>query len=396
MAASSFRVVVRRPSAFLLPVIYLGFISLGLPDGTLGVAWPAIYPELLLPIGLAGTITIIITLLSGFSGFTSGTVIARFHTGPVVLASCALTGSALLAIAHAPGLTWLLVAAVPLGLGAGAVDAGLNGFVARHYSGRHMNWLHACWGVGATGGPLVMGQALSTGFGWRGGYFLIGTVQLALAALFAFTLRLWEGVPERTAFSTPPTSSGRQPSLSANSFAGWLSPAIFALYAGLEATTGLWAASILIVGRGFSTATAALCTAGFYGAITGGRILVGFLIERTGNRRMISAGALLALLAGIGFAYATSVPLAATALVLLGFGLAPIYPGLMHEVPRRFVPEAVQTVIGRQSGGANLGVAILPAAAGWLAGRNLESIPWVIAGGILITIASIRRLDRMA
>ena len=376
-------------------MIYLGFVSLGLPDGTLGVAWPAVYPELHLPIGLAGTITIVITLLSGFSGFTSGRIIARFRTGPVVLISCVLTGFALLAIAHAPTLTWLLVAAVPLGLGAGAVDAGLNGFVSRHYSGRHMNWLHACWGLGATGGPLVMGWALGSAAGWRGGYLVIGSVQIALALLFFLTLRLWASVPERTITGSSDPASGNLPTMPAASFAGLLSPAIFALYAGLEATAGLWTASILIVGRGFAPATAALCTAGFYGAITAGRILVGFIVERWGNRRFVALGTALALGGAALFICSSSPPWAAAALVLMGLGLAPVYPCLMHEVPRRFSPAAVQTVIGRQSGAANLGVAILPAAAGWLAQQSVAMIPWVLLAGILLLIASIRRLNQL-
>ncbi|WP_414660453.1 MFS transporter [Horticoccus sp. 23ND18S-11] len=388
--------VARRPAFFLLPVIYLGFISLGLPDGTLGVAWPAIYPELGLPIGLVGTITIVVTLLSGAAGFSSGRIIARFQTGPVVMVSCALTGSALLLVAHAPGLAWLVIAAVPLGLGAGAVDAGLNGFVARHYSGRHMNWLHACWGLGATCGPLVMGQAVISAAGWRGGYLLLGAVQLTLALLFLLTLRLWASVPERATPATDKETSLSAGILAADSTAGWLSPAIFALYAGLEATTGLWVASILMVGRGFSPGVAALCTAGFYGAITGGRILVGFVVDRWGNRTLVSIGAMAALVGAGLFVVATSTLTVAVALVVLGLGLAPVYPCLMHEVPRRFAANAAQTVIGRQSGAANLGVAIIPAAAGWLAQRHIESIPWVVVAGALGLIVSIRWLDRLS
>lgn len=387
--------VVRHPSRLLLPVIYLGFISLGLPDGTLGVAWPAVYPELRLPIGLAGTITIIVTLLAGLSGFNSGRIIARFRTGPVVLLSCVLTGSALLAIAQAPSLAWILAAAVPLGLGAGAVDAGLNGFVARHYSGRHMNWLHACWGIGASTGPLVMGLALSSAGGWRGGYLFIAGVQLSLALLFLLTMGLWATVPERVITGDAAAQSDHLPTMPANSPAGILSPVIFALYAGIEATAGLWVASILIVGRGFNPATAALCTAGFYGAITGGRILVGFIVERCGNRRLVTLGTFLALVGAAVFVGATSTWPAAAALVVMGLGLAPVYPGLMHEVPRRFAPAAAQTVIGRQSGAANLGVAILPAAAGWLAQHSLALIPWVLVAGILLLLAAIRRLDRL-
>jgi MFS family permease len=388
-------VTVRRASFFLLPIIYLGFISLGLPDGTLGVAWPAIYPELRLPIGLAGTITIVITLLSGVSGFSSGPIVARFRTGPVVLASCLFTGGALLLISRAAGLGWMLAAAVPLGLGAGAVDAALNGFVARHYSGRHMNWLHACWGIGATCGPLFMGWAIGGGHGWRAGYLTIGLAQVSLALLFLLTLPLWATVPERAAAASLDGQAGPPPTAGANSFAGWLSPLIFALYVAVEMTAGLWAGSILIVGRHFTAGTAALCTACFYGSITGGRILVGLVVERWGNRRLAPLGGAVALAGAVLFAFATVTPAAAAALVLLGLGFAPVYPCLMHEVPRRFAPEAVQTLIGRQSGAANLGAAILPAAAGWIAEYSLEGIPWMIVAGIVGLIALIRWLNRL-
>ena len=384
-----------RASLFLLVIIYLGFVSLGLPDGTLGVAWPTIYPELNLPIGVAGVITIIGTLLAGIAGFSSGRIIARFRTAPVVLVSCVLTGSAMVLISRASGLPVLLVAAVMLGFGAGAVDAALNGFVARHYSGRHMNWLHACWGLGATGGPLFMGYALSSALGWRGGYTVLGSIQLSLAVVFLLTLRLWAHAPTKTRHDAQADRQVTVPTLQASSFAGWLSPAIFAMYVAVEMTTGLWAGSILAVGRGFSPSVAALCASAFYASITGGRILVGFVVERWGNRRLIAIGCGVAVVGTLLFAFAHTPVLAGISLVLVGLGFAPVYPCLMHEVPNRFAPESVQTVIGRQSGAANLGGAFLPAAAGALAQYSLEGIPWVIFGGIALMIGSIRLLDRI-
>jgi MFS family permease len=389
-------VATRHPGYILLSLIYLGFVSLGLPDGTLGVAWPAAAGDLSLSIGLAGVITMVVTLLSAVSGFASGRIVARFRTGPVVLVSCALTGFALIAIGHASGLGWLLLAAMPLGLGAGAVDAALNGFVARHYSGRQMNWLHACWGLGATCGPLVMGQAMSAEDGWRGGYILIGAVQLALAGVFLATLHLWSVVPERSVVTASAKQLPERRMLPANSFAGWLSPALFALYVALEGGTGLWAGSILAVGRGFSPAEAAWCTAGFFGAIMGGRIFVGAVVDRWGNRRLIWLGSILALLGSAAFAYVQSPLLSASALAVMGAGFAPVYPGLMHEVPRRFAPDAALTVIGRQSGAAYLGMAVVPAGLGWLAEWSLLGIPWAVVAGTALLLIGIRRLDRMS
>lgn len=384
----------RRRAFVLLLIIYLGFISLGLPDGTLGVAWPAIYPELGLPLGLAGTILTVATILTGIAGFSSGRIIGRWGTGPVVLVSGLLTASGLLILSQAQGAWWLYAAAVPLGLGAGAVDAGLNGYVARHYSGRHMNWLHACWGIGATAGPFVLGWALGHGHGWRGGYLAICAGQFTLALLFLLTLGLWTKVPERRP-DEHAEAARMLPTLSANSFAGFLSLVIFALYVAVEMTTGLWAGTVLVVRRGFSPETAALCTAGFYGALTAGRIAAGFAVGRWGNRRVVTGGALLSAVALVGFALATHPVLAATALALTGLGLAPIYPGLMHEVPRRFAPDAVQTIIGWQSGGASFGAAVLPALAGWLAQHSLAAVPWLVVGVLIVLLAAVRHLNRI-
>jgi MFS family permease len=388
-------VVSSRSALLLLSIVYLGFISLGLPDGTLGVAWPPLHRELGLPIGLAGTILVVATLLTGLAAFSSGRIIGRFGTGPVVMVSCVLTGSALLMVSRAESFAWLLIAAVPLGFGAGAVDAGLNGYVARHYSGRHMNWLHACWGIGATCGPLVMAHALSTAGGWRFGYLMLGSVQLSLAALFLLTLRLWSQVPERRMQVGDDHASTRLPKAAANSFAGWLSAGIFVVYVAVEMTAGLWATSILVVGRGIPQESAALCAAAFYASITVGRIGIGIVVDRWGNRRLVGLGGSLALAGALLFCFAFTTPLAALSLVLLGLGFAPIYPCLMHEVPRRFTPEAVQTVIGRQSGAGAVGAATLPAFAGWIAEFSLEGITWTIAAGIALLMVAIRRLDRM-
>ncbi|HWL15057.1 MAG TPA: MFS transporter [Opitutus sp.] len=384
-----------RAAAFLLPIIYLGYISLGLPDGTLGVAWPRMHQSLQLPIGLAGVLLLLVTLLAAVSGFNSGRIIARFRTGPVVLVSCVLTGSALLGLGLATNLFWLVVAALPLGFGAGAVDAGLNGYVARHYSGRHMNWLHACWGIGATCGPLIMARALDSSGGWRGGYMLLGSVQLSLAGLFFLTLRLWNAVPERKIAASVEHQTGPAPTTVANSPAGWLSAAILAIYVAIEGTTGLWASSILVESRGVAAPIAGLCGAAYYGAITVGRISSGFVVDRWGNRRLVTGGALTAIVGALLFAFAPSTPVAAVALVITGLGFAPVYPGLMHEVPRRFAPESVQTVIGRQSGAAYIGGAFLPAAAGSLAAFSLEAICGLIAAGAVLLFATIRRLDRI-
>lgn len=388
----------RRTAWLLLPIIYMGYVSLGLPDGTLGVAWPRMHLDLDQPLKAAGWIMVVGTLLSAVSSFSSGPILRRFSTGPVVLVSCLLTGGAILLISQAPRFAWLIVAAVPLGLGAGAVDAALNGYVARHYTGRHMNWLHACWGIGATSGPLIITQFLATRHGWRGGYLLIGALQLGLATIFALTLRLWtEGPAAPRSTEAADSTTGTARLHVANSEAGWLSALLFMLYVAVEGSAGLWATSILVVGRGIPQSEAGVCASLFYAAITGGRIATGFVVDRWGNRRLVTGGALLALVGILLFSQAGSAPFAAAALVLTGVGMAPIFPGLMHEVPRRFQADSVFTIIGRQSGAACIGAAIFPAAAGWLGEAvSLDAVVWAIALGVVLLVVGIRRLDRIS
>jgi MFS family permease len=383
-----------RASTFLLVVVYLAFISLGLPDSTLGVAWPKMHESLGVPIGMAGMLMFVVTLLSGISSIASGRLIGRFGTGPVVLVSGLATGTALMVFSQARGLHWLLLAAAPLGFGAGAVDAGLNGFVARHYSGRHMNWLHACWGIGATCGPLIMAYAAVAAMGWRGGYVVIGSIQLALAFIFIFTLRLWNIVPTRAEAEHEPHLLN-PPTLGAKSAAARLSGLIFAIYVAAEGTVGLWAGSILVEGRGIGVREAGQCVTAYYGSITLGRILVGFVVDRFGNRILVRAGIALALVGAAAFAFSPSLSGMAIGLVLTGLGFAPVYPGLIHEVPRRFAPEAVQSVIGRQVSGAYIGMATLPPLAGAIAQVSLESITHVVILIVLLLIASVLWLDRL-
>ncbi|WP_221032785.1 MFS transporter [Actomonas aquatica] len=377
-------------------MIYLGFVSLGLPDGTLGVAWPRMHGDLGLALGLAGPLMLWLTLFSAGSSFGSGAVIKRLGEGPVVLVSGIMTGGALLGIAHAPHVVWLLVVAVPLGLGAGAVDAGLNGYVARHYSGRHMNWLHACWGIGATVGPLAMAQVVERDGGWRLGYTLIGSAQLVLAAVFLATLSWWKAVPTRSAEEAATAGGRAVPTMPANSVAGWLSAVIFALYVAIEMSAGLWVATYLVVAREVSVGTAGLAVSLYFGAITGGRIAVGFVVDRLGNRRVLVAGTLLAIAGGVGLCLPVGTGGLMVAVLILGLGFAPVYPTMMHEVPRRFAPDAVQPVIGRQIGAAYVGGAVVPAAMGWVV---QVSGPWlvmlVVAVGAVLQAGLVRWLNRL-
>jgi len=391
-----------KPSAhvLLLGLIYLAFVSLGLPDSVLGVAWPGMRVDLGQSLEAAGLLTMILTSCSAVSGFASGFVLARLGTGKVVAISGFLTGLALLGFALAPTFGWIMLLIVPLGLGAGAVDAGLNHFVARHYSARHMNWLHGCWGIGATIGPVVMGTALASRFGWHGGYAVIALVQLALAMLFVRHLQLWTSEPLAPPAASAAASAGEGPAGRAPppSWARWLAPAMYFVYTTIELGTGLWAASILVEGRGTEPARAGLWVAGFFGAIMVGRFAIGLVANRLGNRLLVRAGIWLAICGALLFAMPFLPDLFNLAgLVLMGLGCAPIYPSLMHEATKRFDAATARTVIGRQVAFAYLGCALGPAALGLLGAHlGLWAVMPAICLALLLLAWMNHRLDRVS
>ncbi len=381
--------------ALLLATVYLAFISLGLPDSVLGVAWPGMRASLGQDLASAGLITLVLTVGSALSSFVGGRVLARWGTGPVVTVSGLLTGLALLGFALSPSFALLLLLAVPLGLGAGAVDARLNQFVAAHYSARHMNWLHGCWGVGATLGPLIMASALTSATGWRQGYLWIGGVQLGLVLLFLLVLPLWQRHQAQAAESaavSPTTPKGPAPTL-----ALWLAPALYLAYAAVEISTGLWAGSLLVDGRGLDAKTAALWVSCFFGAIMLGRFATGLLTLRLGNRQLVRLGIAVASVGAALFSSnALPAPLSLAGLVLLGLGCAPIYPCLMHETARRFEPVTAAKVISRQVGFAYVGAAIVPAALGYLAtAAGLGAIMPAVLAALLLLLLMSEALNRI-
>ncbi len=380
----------------LLAIVYLAFISLGLPDSVLGVAWPSMRLSLAQPLAAAGLVTLVITACSALSSIASATVLRRLGTGPVVLVSSLLTGLGLLGFAFAPSLAWVLVFAVPLGLGAGSVDAGLNHFVADHYSSRHMNWLHGCWGIGATIGPVLMGSALAGAGGWQSGYRTIAALQLGLALVFLLSLRLWQ----REHAVAPPqvvSDGGPEPRRVVPVWAAWLAPCLYLMYATVEVGTGLWTASILVDSRGVDVPTAGLWVSCFFGAIMGGRFAVGLVAGRLGNRRLVRLGLLVALAGAAVFSISgLPAPLSLLGLVLLGLGCAPVYPGLMHETTRRFDPATARKVVGRQVAFAYVGGAMGPATLGLLGAQwGLAAIMPVVGLALLLLLFLTGRLDRV-
>ena len=353
--------------SILLVVIYLAFISLGLPDSLLGSAWPTMYQVLGVPISWAGILSMIIAGGTILSSLRSDRLISRYGTGKVTMFSVAMTAAALFGFSFSSSFWQLCLWAVPYGLGAGSVDAALNNFVALHYESRHMSWLHCFWGIGATAGPAIMGLCLSHGLPWQSGYQSIGLIQTVLTAILFFSLPLWLKMQKSAG-----TQSSSRNVLTAGQALQLPGAArillAFFCYCSLEASTGLWASSYLTICRGLNAATAASWASLFYLGITLGRLLSGFFADRIGDSGMIRIGQAAA---GIG-AVCLILPLgswmALAGLILIGLGCAPIYPSMLHRTPKVFGAENSQSLMGMQMACAYVGSTFAPPLFGLLSG----------------------------
>lgn len=371
----------------LLAVIYMAFISLGLPDPLLGAAWPIMHGELGVPLAFSGGIFTVISAGTIVSSLASDALTRRFGPGRVTAVSVALTCGALFGFSCCHHYWALLLWAVPYGLGAGGVDAALNNYVALHYASRHMSWLHCMWGVGTSIGPAIMARALTVGRGWQGGYRTIGWLQLGLTAVLLLSLPLWKAAPAAENGDNRPMPLGRVAALPGVKAA----VACFFCYCAVEQTAGLWASSYLVQCRGLDAVTAARWASLFYLGITAGRALNGFLTLRIKDTPLIWLGSAV-MAAGLGLLLLPLPRWAAFAgLILLGLGCAPVYPSLIHAAPIRFGAERSQAVIGLQMATAYLGTTLMPPLFGLLAGRTtLALFPWYMAA-LLIAMALLHR-----
>ena len=350
----------------LLAVIYLSFISLGLPDALLGAAWPSMYGAFGVPLSYAGIISMIIALGPVVSSLLSDRLTRRLGTGRVTALSVGLTALALLGFSLSRSFWQLCLLAVPYGLGAGSVDAALNNYVALHYASRHMSWLHCMWGVGASVGPYIMGFALTGGHGWPMGYRWIALLQIVLTLILVISLPLWKrrsgGGPAEEAASRPLTLTQvfRIPGVKA-------AAACFFCYCSLEQTAGLWASSYLTLQRGIPAETAASFASLFFLGITAGRALSGFLTLALNDRQMTRLGIGFAALGTAALVLPGGNAMALAGLVLLGLGCAPVYPCLIHATPGHFGAENSQAVIGVQMASAYVGTCLMPSLFGLIA-----------------------------
>ena len=352
----------------LLAIIYLAFISLGLPDALLGAAWPSMYPQFDVPVSYAGIISMIIALGTVVSSLQSDRLTKKLGTGKVTALSVLMTAMALFGFATSHSFGMLCLWAIPYGLGAGSVDASLNNYVALHYESRHMSWLHCMWGIGASAGPYIMGYALTAGWGWNSGYHIIAVLQIVLTAILLCSLSLWKQRPAEV------LQDGKVQPAKALSIREVLQLAgareilvCFFCYCALEQTTGLWASSYLTLHKGVSADTAATFASMFYLGITVGRALSGFLTMKLNDVQMIRLGEVII---GIGvlvmlLPFGQSLSLAG--LILIGLGCAPVYPCVIHSTPAHFGADKSQAIIGIQMACAYVGTCLMPPVFGLIA-----------------------------
>jgi fucose permease len=384
--------------SILLIIIYVAFISLGLPDSLLGSAWPSMHGAMGVPISYAGIVSMIIAGGTIISSFFSGKIIRKLGTGAVTSISVFMTAAALLGFSFSNEFYQLCLWAIPLGLGAGSIDSALNNFVALHYKAKHMSWLHCFWGVGAMTGPIIMSYCLEQGAVFQTGYRVVAIIQFTLVVILIATQPLWKKVVTGNKSADPKEQQEHR----VLSVGGLLklpgakqALIAFFCYCSIESTTGLWGSSFVVLIHGISAETAARWTSLFYFGITFGRFLSGFITMKLNHRQMIRLGE--AIIA-IGVA-ALLLPLGQVVLcsgfVLIGLGCAPIYPSLLHETPVNFGAEYSQSIMGIQMAVAYVGSTFMPPLFGFLASKiSYKLMPFFLGGLLLLMIFMIEVLNR--
>lgn len=379
----------------LLAIIYIAFISLGLPDALLGSAWPTMHGDFQVPVSYAGIVSMIISGGTIVSSLYSDKLTKWLGTGKVTACSVALTAGALLGFSAAPSFGVLCVLAIPYGLGAGAVDAALNNYVALHFKASHMSWLHCFWGIGATLGPYLMGACLTGGLTWNSGYRMISYLQIGLTILLFFSLPLWKSRTEvRNGQNFPEQNFGILNLLRFRGAKAALTA--FFCYCALEQTAGLWAASYMVMIRGIEVDQAAKWASLFYLGITAGRFFSGFAAWKLSDRQMVRLGQLL-VLGGVGMLlFPGGKELLCGGLVTIGIGCAPIYPSMLHATPKNFGEDRSQAIMGMQMACAYLGSTLMPPIFGAIAQRiGMEGYPLYLLTILAVMFAAAECLNRL-
>lgn len=354
--------------SLLLAIIYLSFISLGLPDSLLGSAWPTMYPQLGVPVSYSGIIFMIISVGTIISSLQSDRLTRRLGTGKVTAISVAMTAAALFGFSISHAFWQLCLWAIPYGLGAGSVDASLNNYVALHYESKHMSWLHCMWGVGAASGPYIMGAVITGGGTWNGGYRCIAIIQVVLTAVLLFSLPLWKGRPQvkdETGSVVEAKALSVKQVLKVSGVKNVL--VCFFCYCALEQTTGLWASSYLTLYKGVPAETAASFASMFFIGITIGRALNGFLAMKLNDVQMVRMGQVVVACGIVVMLLPLGAAASLAGFVMVGLGCAPIYPCLIHATPTHFGADKSQAIIGIQMACAYVGTSLMPPLFGLIA-----------------------------
>ncbi|NLL72127.1 MAG: MFS transporter [Clostridiales bacterium] len=388
--------------SLLLAIIYIAFISLGLPDALLGSAWPVIHNQLNVPLSFAGIVSMIISIGTIISSLLSDGLTRRFKVGLVTVTSVLMTAVALLGFSISDSFLQICFWAIPYGLGAGAVDAALNNYVAIHYKSRHMSWLHCFWGVGASISPYIMSYSLTGGHGWNHGYLLVSIIQMVLTLILFISLPMWKGRNNESNISNNISTS--EDSSNALGLNGALKIKgvklvliTFFGYCALESTAGLWASSYFVEYRGADPDIAARFVSLYYLGITFGHFLSGFISEKLGDKSLIRYGLIIIFLGIIllGFPGASNL-MAFVGLVIIGFGCAPIYPSIIHATPGNFGEENSQAIIGIQMASAYTGITFMPLLFGFIANHiNIGLYPIYLLVFAFLMIIMSERLNKI-
>lgn len=373
----------RQSRLGLVLLAFIAFVALGLPDGLLGVGWPSIRAGFGVPLDAIGIFLIVVVVGYMTSSFTSGVLLARLGVGRMLAASCLLTGLAMIGYTLVPEWWMMVLLGMIAGLGAGAIDAGLNTYVASHFGEGLMQWLHASWGVGITIGPIIMTLGLTTFDTWRFGYQVVGGFQIALAICFALTLAMWNQTdapsdtePEKklTDYQTPMSETLRQPQV-------WMSMALFFLYVGAETSLGTWTYTLLTESRGVDETLAGFFAGSYWFTFTIGRILAGLFVNRIGVNKLVMGGLIGAFLGAALLVWNPSEIANVIAVALIGLSIAPIFPAMMSGTSTRVGDHFAANTIGMQMTSTGFGTAIIPGLMGVLARRiSLEIIPICLLG----------------
>lgn len=379
----------------LLPIIYIAFISLGLPDSLLGSAWPSIYPQFAVPVSYAGIISMIISCCTVVSSLLSDRLTSRFGAGKVTAISVMMTALALLGFSVSGSFVMLCLFAIPYGLGAGSVDAALNNYVALHYASRHMSWLHCMWGVGTTVGPLIMGMALSGGQGWNMGYRYVGLIQVVISAGLLLSLPLWkhaDSAVEVEEESSHKVLSLREIVRIPGAKEVMLS---FFCYCAYEQTALLWGSSFLVGAAGIDAEQAATLASLFCIGITVGRGVSGFITYKLDDNGMIRLGECIAALGALMMLLPLGAWSKMAGLIILGLGCAPIYPSIIHSTPAHFGADRSQAIIGVQMASAYVGTTLMPPIFGLIANHiSVSLMPVFILVLLVLGAVMYARLDK--